>query len=104
LNPLPNTPELRAVSRRVIWFEDPETALADPVRFAAYAMTYGLLEDMKTLRCYMSDDDMREALKNAPPGIFDGRSWAFWHLKFGMYPPPPLPTRQFPDSMPKQQG
>ena len=92
---LPPTPDLQAVARRVVWFKDVETALADPVRFAAYAMTYGTHEDMQTLRAYLSDDDLREALANAPPGIFDGRSWAYWHLKLGQYPPPPMSARTF---------
>ena len=40
IRPIPLTPEIAAVARRVIWFEEPEQALADPVRFLAYAMTY----------------------------------------------------------------
>ena len=56
----------------LIWFEEPEQALADPVRFVTYAMTYGLPGDRKTLREYYSDDELREALDHAPPGIFDG--------------------------------
>ena len=31
MRPLPVTPELRAVARRVVWFKEPEEALADPV-------------------------------------------------------------------------
>jgi hypothetical protein len=93
MNPLPLNPEIEAVSRRVIWFEEPQQAIADPVRFVAYVMTYGVHEDMATIRRYLSDDELREALANAPPGIFDGRSWAYWNLKLGLYPTPPLPQR-----------
>jgi hypothetical protein len=77
----------------VVWFEKPEKAIADPVRFAAYAMTYGTHEEMKIIRQYLSDDDLREALAKVPPGIVDPRSWAYWHLKLGHYPPPALPKR-----------
>jgi hypothetical protein len=82
---------------RIIWFEPPERALADPVRFMAYAMTYARHEDMKLIREYVSDEDFREALDRAPPGIIDPRSWAYWNSKMGRYPPPPLPIRQFGD-------
>jgi hypothetical protein len=60
-----------------------------------YAMTYARHEDMRVIRRYVSDDDMRHALDNAPPGIIDPRSWAYWNSKMGRYPPPPLPVRRF---------
>lgn len=92
---LPLTPELEVVARRVIWFEEPKQALADPVRFIAYAMTYGVHEDMKVVRSQFSDEDLIEVLDHAPPGIFDGRSWAYWNLKLGRSPAPPMPQRRF---------
>lgn len=92
---LPITPETLAVARNIIWFEPPEKALSDPIRFMAYAMTYALPEDMRLVRRYVSDDDFREALDRAPPGIIDPRSWAYWNSKMGRYPAPPLPVRRF---------
>ncbi len=89
------TKDLEEVCRRVIWFEEPEKALSDPIRFVAYAMTYGTHDDIKIIRKYLSDDDLIESLEKAPPGIFDGRSWAYWNLKMGRYPTPPMPVRQF---------
>jgi len=38
-------------------------------------------------------DEFREVLDKAPPGVFDVRSWAYWNLKCGRQPTPPLPTR-----------
>ena len=46
------TDELATVAQRVIWFEPPEKALADPIRFVTYAMTYGTHQDMKVVRLY----------------------------------------------------
>jgi hypothetical protein len=92
---IPVTPLTLEIARRIIWFEPPEHALADPVRFLAYAMTYARHEDMRVIRRYVSVDDMRHALDNAPPGIIDPRSWAYWNSKMGRYPPPPLPVRRF---------
>jgi hypothetical protein len=93
--PLPLTPELKTAARRVVWFEEPEQAIAIPARFLAYAMTYGDHADMSVLRRYLSDDEPREALDHAPPGIFDARSWAYWNVMLGRYPTPPMPRRAF---------
>lgn len=92
---IPATARVLEVARRVVWLEDPEKALANPVRFMAYAMTCARHEDMRVIRQYVSDDEMREALDGAPPGIIDPRSWAYWNLKMGRFPPPPPPKRTF---------
>jgi len=91
---LPLTKIMCDVAARVIWFEPPETALADPVRFIAYAMKDALPDDMTTLRKVVSDDDLREALDNAPAGIIDARSWSYWNTVLGRYPAPPMPVRR----------
>ena len=88
------TDELTKVVSRVLWFEPPAKALSDPVRFLTYAMTYGTHEDMKVVRQHVSDEELLEALTQAPPGIFDARSWAYWNVLLGRYPTPPLPKRQ----------
>jgi hypothetical protein len=80
---------------RVIWFEPAEKALSNPVRFLAYVMTYGTLEDIRVVRRYLDFDDFREALEHAPPGIIDDRSWAYWNTVTGRYPVPPKPRRRF---------
>jgi hypothetical protein len=95
MKPIPATAQMLDVVPRIVWFEPPERALADPVRFMAYAMTYARHEDMKLIREYVSDEDFREALDRAPPGIIDPRSWAYWNSKMGRYPAPPLPRRHF---------
>ncbi|HEY8052995.1 MAG TPA: hypothetical protein VIE42_09325 [Steroidobacteraceae bacterium] len=96
---IPVTPLTLEVARRIIWFEPPETALASPARFMAYAMTYARHEDMRVIRGYVSDDDFREALDLAPPGIIDPRSWAYWNSKLGRYPAPPMPVRKLTDGL-----
>ena len=90
----PVTEALERVARRVIWFETPAQALADPVRFLAYALTYGTIGDLRVVRAHFSDNDLRRALAAAPPGIFDPRSWSYWHLMLDLGPPPPLPQRR----------
>ena len=95
MKPIPLNRETEAVARRLVWFETPDEALADPIRFMAYAMASATHEDMKLLRRYVSDEDFKEALDKAPPGIIDPRSWAYWNSKLGRYPAPPLPKRTF---------
>jgi hypothetical protein len=95
MKPISLTTETKAIARRVIWFEPPALASADPIRFMAYAMASATHEDMKALRRHVSDQDFREALDNVPPGIIDPRSRAYWNSKMGRYPTPPPPARKF---------
>ena len=96
MNPLPRSAELMALAPSVIWFEAPERALADPVGFLAYLMTYGTAEEIAVVRRYLTLSDFREALDHAPAGIMDERSWAYWNVMTGRYPVPPMPRRQLP--------
>ena len=89
----PDNPDVRRIARRVVWFEEPEKALSDPVRFLAYACRYATVEDMQTIRKHVDDDAFRYALDHAPPGIIDPRSWSYWNVMLGRYPPPPMPGR-----------
>lgn len=100
MKPLPATPPLLAVARRVVWFKEPAEALADPVHFLALVMTYGTIEDFTALRDVVDEETFCEVLDHAPPGIFDPRSWAYWNLKCGRQPPPSLPVRSCDKSRP----
>jgi hypothetical protein len=91
---LPLNRDLLAVAPPIVWFEPAEQALADPIRFLAYLMTYGKIA---VVRRYLDLDDFREALEHAPPGVIDERSWAYWNTMVGRYPAPPMPRRVIPD-------
>jgi hypothetical protein len=97
MRPLPCNPDLLSVAPRVVWFEPPEQALANPIRFLAYVMTYATPEEIAVVRRYVDLDDLREALEHAPPGIIDDRSWAYWNAVIGRYPAPPMPRRVIPE-------
>lgn len=98
---LPASPELLRVARRVVWFEEPARALADPIRFLAQVMVFGAVEDLIALEGVIGRADYRDVLDHAPPGIFDARSWAYWNLVCGRWPPPPLPVRDFTGAQPR---
>ena len=72
---IPVAPDTEALARRLVWFEAPREALADTFRFVAYAVARATHEDMKLSRRFLSDDNLREALDNAPRGTIDPRSW-----------------------------
>ena len=72
--------ETRAIARRVIWFEEPEQALADRDRFLCYLMTHGRPEDVSAIARRVGWRAFGEALDHAPPGIMNRRSWAYWTL------------------------
>ena len=93
---LPHTPDLEAVARNTVWFKSPEEAINEPIHLVAHVLTFGTHADVTTLRRYLSEDELVEAIDHAPPGIFDPRSWAYWNLKIGRYPAPPLPKRTMP--------
>lgn len=93
ISQLPNTKELLAVAKATAWFKSPEEALQWPEHLIAHVLTYGTHDHVATLRRYVSDDQLLAALVDAPPGIYDSRSWAYWHVVLGKCPPPPLPTR-----------
>ncbi|MGL5116655.1 MAG: hypothetical protein ACRC7G_11695 [Beijerinckiaceae bacterium] len=96
MKPLPLSLDLLALAPRIVWFEPPEQALANPARFLAYLMTYGTMEDIAIVRRHVEPEDFTLALDIAPPGIMDARSWAYWNVMAGRYPPPPMPRRVFP--------
>jgi hypothetical protein len=94
VKPLPHTADLLNVARRVVWFKEPAEALSDPHHFLAHVMTYGTIEDLQVIRGVIDIAEFREALENAPPGVLDPRSWAYWNLVCGRIPAPPMPVRE----------
>lgn len=96
MKPFPQTPEFLAAAQRIVWFKAPSTALANPIELMAYAMKHSTTADMALLLRHVGHDGLVEALDNAPPGIIDPRSWAYWNAKVGRFPAPPRPTRHFP--------
>lgn len=85
--------DLFNVATRVVWFEPPEKALKNKKLFLTYLMTYGTIKDILITKKYFTDNDFKEVLENALPGVFDKRSWSYWNTMYGINPIPPLPTR-----------
>ena len=88
--------ELDELARRYVWWQPPEQALAHLDHLLCQMMQLATWEDMRAARRLLGDDAFRRALKAAPAGILDPRSWNYWHLVLFGQPPPPLPTRPLP--------
>jgi hypothetical protein len=87
---------MRALIAKLFWWKTEDEVLRDPVRLAAQAMTLGTWDDVLLIRRELGDSLLREALWRPPSGVFDARSWHYWHLLFGIDPVPPLPRRELP--------
>jgi hypothetical protein len=88
--------EIEALARRMIWWKTPEEALRYPDRLLAQVMSLGTWEDVQLAKRLWSQDEFVAVLKHPPPGVFDRRSWVYWHCVLKVEPVPPLPQRQFP--------
>jgi len=91
--------ELVQLARRLFWWKPAEEALADRDRFLAQVMTYGTWRDIADARAHFQEEAFRHALRHAPPGVFDARSWTYWHHAVGVLPISPRPRRHLPDGI-----
>lgn len=89
--------ELRKVAKKVVWFKQPEEALADTKLFLAHVMTYGTLDDIVVTMKHYTESDLDRVLTDPPAGVFDLRSWNYWNLRYHHEPVPPLPKRRLPE-------
>lgn len=87
-------PKLIPVAERVFWWGKPETWMEDSLRFVAQVMTFGDGNDTSLTLELLGDELFRQALVTPPPGVFDIKSWTYWHCRYKM-PVPPLPVRRF---------
>jgi hypothetical protein len=81
------------VARRVFWWGDAENWVQDELRLAAQVMTFGNFDDVRLTLRLLGDKTFVDALKSAPAGVFDPKSWTFWHAYYRL-PLPPLPARK----------
>jgi hypothetical protein len=88
--------DLEKVAARLFWWKTPAEALAYPNRFLAQVMTYGTIEDLAIVRRHFPESAFRDVLADPPPGVFDPRSWSYWHVRFGLEQPRELPLRILP--------
>jgi hypothetical protein len=82
---------------RYIWWKTPQDALHFPQRILAQVMELGDYEDVQRMVETFGEARLSEVLRDAEPGLFSPRSWAYWHYRLGLVPynhVPPLPQRR----------
>jgi hypothetical protein len=87
---------LDELARRYVWWLPPEQALARRSHLLCQIMQLGTYEDVRRARRVFGDEAFRAALREAEPGLLDGRSWNYWHRVLFHVPPPPMPERVLP--------
>ena len=92
----PYPAELLRIARKVVWYDQPETTLADLGTFLSHLMVYGSPADVAVTMQMVPVEEFRRTLENAPAGLFTQEAWQKWHAELGM-PLRPLPRRRFPD-------
>jgi len=88
---------IKRMAHRYVWWEPPGASVADPRRVIAQVMDVGTLEDIQALAGEVGRNTLISVLKQAQPGWFRPRSWAFWHTALGPATAgriPPIPSRR----------
>lgn len=91
----PEPDPLRSIAREVVWWQDPETTLSDPVFFLCKVMALGTWEDIGRVEPVYGESAFRHALSRCRAGAMDARSWHYWHHRLGISPVPEMPRRSF---------
>ena len=87
---------LAAIARRVCWWESADLTLVNTPLFLCRVMVFATWEDICFVLDHYGKAAFREALQSAPPGLFDNRSWHYWHHRLQLLPVPQLPQRAIP--------
>ena len=93
---------IKRMANRYVWWQPPEVSVKDPRRVIAQVMDVGTIEDIRALAKGVGRNTLIEVMKQARPGWFRPRSWAFWHTVLGLATAgriPPIPSRR-PDALP----
>jgi hypothetical protein len=86
--------DLHRIASRVVWWEAPERVVARENDFLCRVMTLGTLQDALDIERHFGRDRMAQALRQAPAGVMDARSWSYWHARLGAGPASAMPVRR----------
>jgi len=88
--------DLDQLARRYVWWQPSSTTLARRDYLLCQIMQLATAEDVEMARRVYGDAAFRDALRAAPAGVLDARSWTFWHRFWFDRDPPALPSRPLP--------
>ena len=89
---------LRRMAAKYVWWKPPGEACDWPDRVVAQVMSFGEFEDVQAVATELGDAALRHVVLNAEPGMFDERSWHYWHYRLGLAnvgSVPAMPVRVF---------
>ena len=72
-------PDILRIAARVVWWKAPETVVASEGDFLCRVMALGTWDDVALVEQVYGRDRLRAALAHAAAGVFDPRSWHYWH-------------------------
>lgn len=87
LHPLPATPELTDIARRMWWNGDPWTILRNRNTFLRHATDHATDEDCEHLWRAVPRTDWIAMLRAARPGQMSMRSYKYWMWRAGLLGP-----------------
>lgn len=87
-------PRLILAAKRAVWWKPPEDVFASPIYGIPYVLENGLWEDCLTVEKIFGQETLKEALRQASPGILSIKAWNFWNLRLGL--DLPRPVKQIP--------
>jgi hypothetical protein len=88
--------DLESLAGRLVWWQPAAATLLDLESLLARVMVYGTPEDLAVARRHFPSSAFGAVLAQPPPGLFDPRSWAYWHVVLGLEPPGDPPARALP--------
>jgi hypothetical protein len=85
--------KLAAITARYVWWQPVEETLREPTVLLWSVLKTGTAEDYLAIRDRFGEAALIDALRHAPPGAIDDRSWLFWHRHYRL-PETPPPRRR----------
>ena len=84
------------LAKKYVWWKTAEVEVNQLPHLMAQVFTFGTWNDAYAMYIHLGDQHCKELLKEAPPGIFNKKSWNFWHLLLKEQQIPALPARKLP--------
>ena len=81
-------------ARKYAWDVDLAEADALRTKIILRVMDYGTYEDILQLEETVAEQELIDALTNAPPGALRPRSWSFWHYRLGLVTDDQVPRQR----------
>jgi hypothetical protein len=91
--------EIERLAAKCIWWKPVSESVKIPERGRCPSHESWGLRRYLQLSKIVGEDFLRHVIKHAEIGMFDARSWHFWHYRLGLAElnkVPPLPTRSIP--------